>query len=92
VCCVADYEGFVGVVVWCALLSKRIFVGGGTLIDMRELLGFLKKSLMSFSWPIRGIASGNSRSKKVMRSCGVFNDWIIDSVTKSVHVNDLSFN
>jgi len=61
------------------------------LIDNRELLGLLKKSFMSFSWPIKGIASGNSRSKKVMRSCGVFNAAIIACVTKSVQVNDLSF-
>jgi len=62
------------------------------LIDNRGLLGLLKKSFMSFSSPIKGIASGNSRSKKAMRSSGVFNEAIIASVTKSVQVNDLSFD
>lgn len=89
--CVADDQGFVFVMVGCALMRQlRCALGGDTLIDIRELLGLLKKSFMSSSCPIRGIASGNSLSKKVIRSCGVFSEAIIDSVTKSVHVNDLS--
>ena len=54
--------------------------------------GFAKKSDISFSSPIRGIESGNSRSKKAMSSCGVFKDEIIDSGINKVHVNDLSWN
>jgi hypothetical protein len=63
----------------------------GTLIDMSELFGLAKKSEINFFWPMRGIESGNSSSKKEMRSFGVSNDDAIDSGIKSVHVNDLSF-
>lgn len=59
-------------------------------MDMSELLGLAKKSAMSFSLPMSGIESGNSCSKKAMRSCGVLSDKIIDSGMNRVHVNDSS--
>ena len=68
-----------------AQLSRR-----GTLIDISDDFGFLKKSVINFSLPMRGIESGNSRSKNEMRSSGVFKAVIIDSGMNSVHVNDLS--
>ena len=61
-----------------------------TLIDINELFGLRKKSAISFSWPIKGIESANSRSKKAVRSCGVFSDDAIDSGINNVQVNDLS--
>lgn len=73
----------------CTIVTFVLW-GLGTLIDINELLGLEKKSETSFSCPINGIESGNSRSKNVMRSCGVFNEEIIDSGINNVHVNDLS--
>jgi len=61
-------------------------------MDISELFGFLKKSAINFSLPIKGMASGNWCSKKLMRSLGVFSDDIIDSGMKSVQVKDLSYN
>jgi hypothetical protein len=63
---------------------------GITLIDMSVLFGFLKKSEMSFSSPIRGIESGNSRWKKDIKAEGVSSVARRDSGRKSVHVKDLS--
>ena len=69
---------------------SRIIERINTLIDIKGDLGFAKKSVTSFSSPMRGIESGNSRLKNVMRSSFVFKADIMDSGINKVHVNDLS--
>ena len=65
---------------------------GLTLIDIKLLFGFLKKSEMSFCSPIRGTESGNSLRKKDNRSSGVLSEVRRDSGMNSVQVNDLSYH
>ena len=63
---------------------------GDTLIDINELLGFLKKSEISRSFVIRGIESGNSLWKNEIRCSDVVIFEIMVSGMNRVHVNDLS--
>jgi hypothetical protein len=60
-------------------------------MDISGLLGFWKKSVISFSLPINGIASRKWSWKKLSKSSGVLRGVIMDSGRKRVQVNDLSF-